>query len=165
MAQEEITTAEIQPGKPVSTEILRKAKGNIEDHEERLTAAETGATTRPPIIFAVVGTLNTPFAVDGILHEPIRQALTITAVRVLVITAGSSGTFTADVERKRGGGAWTSVINAPIDVDYSAGDYAQESGVIAISDLEPGDLLRLNIDAAQAGMEDAYIYVENEVAA
>lgn len=164
MAQEEITTAEIQPGKPVSTEILRKAKGNIEDHETRLSAAEVGATARPPITFGVVGTLNTPFAVDGLLHERISLAVTLTAIRVLAITAGASGTLTVDVEYKRGAGAWTSVLTAPISVDYSEGDFAVGSGTLAVTSLQPGDILRLNVDAVQAGMEDFYVYAENEVA-
>lgn len=163
MAQDPFTTAEVQPGKPTKSELFRKTKQNIEDLDTRQSASEIGATARPPITFEIVGTLNAPFAQDGLLHQPIDIALTIVGVRSRVITAGASGTFTTDIEYKRGGAAWVSILDEPVSVESADGNLALESGVLAVTELEPGDILRYNVDAVQAGMNGALTHVECEV--
>lgn len=164
MSYATITPEEIQVGEPTAKPLFDKIKGDLDDHESRLGATEVAATTRPPIEFGVFGVLQSPLTYDGILITRIDINLTITAVRLLVKLAGSSGTVSVDVEYKRGVGAWTSILTGNVSVAQAAGDYAIASGVLAVTDLEAGDLIRLNVDSVQVDMEDFSVFLENEVA-
>ncbi len=159
-----ITSAEIQVGKPNKAGLWTRVKEWIEDLNSRLSAVEAGATSRPVIPFDVIGVLKSGFIQDGVLHYRLDIAVNLLGLRVLVITAGGSGTLTIDLEYKRGAGAWTSVLTGPVSVDYTAGNLAQEDGDLAVTSLQAGDILRLNIDSVQDEMVDFHVYVENEVA-
>lgn len=163
MPFEALTAEEIESGQPTRKEIFQKSKDNFDDLESRLSAAEVGVTTRPPIDFGVVGLLTDVAVVDGLLHYRTPIDIGLLGVRALVIKAGSSGDLSVDVEYKRGVADWTSILNAPITVSHSDGDLALESGVLAVTELQSGDILRLKVNSVQVGMEDFYVYVENEV--
>lgn len=163
MAFETLTTAEITAGKPTAQELFRKLKGSLDDHESRLLTVESAVNQLPPISFDVIGTLNSPTAMDGVLHYRANRALNLLAVRLFVVNAGSAGTLTIDVEYKRGAGAWTSVLDTVISASYTSGDLYVTSGVVAVSAIHSGDLLRLNVDSVQTDMTDFSVYLENEV--
>lgn len=163
MAFETLTTAQIQAGKPTAQELFRKLKNSLDDHESRLITVESAVNQLPPISFDIVGTLNSPTTMDGVLHYRVNRALNLLAVRLFVVTAGTAGTLTVDVEYKRGAGAWTSVLDAPISAGFGSGDLYVTSGAIAVSGIHSGDILRLNIDSVQTEMTDFSVYLENEV--
>lgn len=164
MAYDAITSAQIAAGEAVKQELLEKVKGNDADHESRLLVVEAALGRLPPIAFDVVGTLSAPLALDGALAYRVEADLTVTACRLFVKLAGTSGSVTVDVEYKRGGAAWTSILSAPISAAYGTGDYYTTSGTLTFQDFEAGDLIRLNIDAVQDEMEDFAVYLENESA-
>lgn len=164
MAFTTITAEEIEVGEPTAKQLFEKIKDNLDDHESRIGAAETGLTARPPISFGVFGVLQNTFAKDEMLIERVPVALTLTAARLFIKTAGTSGTTTIDVEYKRGAGAWTSILTSVISSPYTDGDYFTATGTLAETSLLPGDLLRLNVDSVQVDMEDFVVYIENEVA-
>jgi hypothetical protein len=159
-----IDSATIAAGQPVKQELLATVKDDFDDHESRLSVVEAAIGRLPPIEFAVLGVLVAPLAIDGVLAYRVEANMTITAARLFVKTAGSSGSVTVDVEYKRGGGAWTSILSAPVSAAFGAGDYAVVSGTLTFQNMVAGDLLRLNIDAVQSGMEDFTVYLENESA-
>ncbi len=164
MAYVTITDQEIEVGEPTAKPLFDKIKDNLDDHEDRLGAIEVAATSRPPIDFGVFGIMQAPFAYDGLLIYRTPIDITATGVRLLQKIAGASGTLTVDIEYKRGGGAWTSILTGPISLTSADGDLALESGVLAITDFLAGDLFRLNVDSVQADQEDFIAYIENEVA-
>lgn len=148
-----ITTGEIESGKPVRNDTQEKVRTNFNDHESRLQSLEGGsATTYPPMIFRVGGPYGYYPAADGILKTTTNFPITITGVRILIDTAGSSGTTEIDVKYKRGGGAWTSILTTKPSVSYSAGNDALSSnGVVnpAEADLQAGDIIRLDTTSVQ----------------
>lgn len=164
MVYSEITSAEVAVGEPTAKPLFDKIRDNLIDHENRIAATETGGTSRPPIEFGVFGVLQSSFTKDEILIYRVPAAITLTAARLFIKTAGASGTTTIDLEYKRGGAAWTSILTGVISSDSADGDYHTETGTLAETDLIAGDLIRLNVDAVQEGMEDFIVYLENEVA-
>jgi hypothetical protein len=154
----------IAAGKAIKQELLTLIKGNLDDHEARLIVAEASLGRLPPICFDVVGALNSPLTMDEALIYRVEADLRVTAARLLIKQAGASGSVTVDVEYKRGGSGWASILNSTISASYTLGDYAVVNGVLSLQDFEAGDLLRLNIDAVQSNMEDFSVYLENESA-
>lgn len=163
MAFEAITDAEVEVGQPTKKELFDKIQENFDVHETRLASAETGLVSRTPIEFSVLGLLRSSDIQDGILLYRMSSAITLTAARLFIKTAGDSGTCTVDIEYKRGAGAWTSILTTEISSDYTDGDLHVESGTLDVTALEVGDLVRLNIDSVQGGMRDIYVFIENEV--
>ncbi len=153
MVYDPIDDAEIEAGQPTKQELWNKVQDDLDDHEARIQAVETGSlTTFLDMEFPVVGDYSIYGARDGLSIHRVSVAITILAGRVMVFTAGSAGTTEIDIEFKRGGGAWTSLFNTKPSVASGAGDFAVSSnGVLNSSnvDLEVGDLIRLNIDSVQ----------------
>lgn len=160
---EALTAEEVLPGEPVKSEIVDKVRTNLDNHEERIGAAETAITTRPAFSFDVIGVLTPPFDVEQILKDRPGYAFKATGVRLYPGRAGTSGEVTVDIEYKRGAGAWTSILNEPLTLDYSEGDEGIASGSLAVTDFQAGDWFRLNVLSVQDGMEDIYVKLENEV--
>lgn len=152
-----ITTPEVTSGKPVTADVGLKIKDNFDDHESRLLSIEGGAgTTYPSIVFRVNGPYYHGWSgtITGLVKSAVNFSITITGVRLIIDTAGSSGTTEIDVKFKRGGGSWTSILSTKPTVAFGAGDDATSSnGVVdaANNDLLAGDLLRLDLTSVQTG--------------
>ncbi len=160
-----LTEQEIQVGRPTRKELFRKIKDSLDNLLGRVLAMEAGAVTREPIGWDLVGSFNAADVRDGFVYlPPLDRARTLTSFKIFVRKAGSSGVLTVDVEYKRGGGGWTSILTAPASADFSGGDLYTTAGTLAVTSLLAGDILRLNLDSLQANMEDFSVYMENEVA-
>lgn len=160
MAFNPFTVEEIAAGKPTKQELFEKLKDDLDDHEDRLTDLEGAVGVSDPINFDFVGLLDAPEVMVGALHYAVRNSITILAARLLVISAGTSGTCEVDVEYKRGVAAWTSILDAPITAAFGEGDLVLKTGDLTFQDLEPGDLIRVNINSVQDGMEDFHVILE-----
>ena len=114
-----------------------------------------------PIEFAVVGTLN-GIAETAALVYRVPRSLTVTAVRAMVKTAGSTGNLVVDVKKKTGAGAFSSILSSTISVAYTSGNYAVGSGTVTTTSLASGDILALDITSVQTNMVDFSVYVEVE---
>jgi hypothetical protein len=155
MAFTAITSSEIEAGKPVRNDTATKIKDNFDDHESRIGVIETGlGTTYPPMLLTMYG--NYHRYRNGSTIYPIRSTtnfdITVTGVRLIIFTAGSSGTTTVNVEYKRGGGAWTPILSTPASVAFGAGDNAVSSNAVidtANDNLEAGDLIRVSLSSSQ----------------
>jgi len=164
MAFSAITSEQIAAGEPTSQPLFQKIKDSLDDHESRLTVTEAALGRLPPIDFNVLGLLNAPLAMTGAMTYRIDQATTLTACRLLVVTAGSSGSVEIDVQYKRGAGAWTTVLTGPLSAGFASGSYFTANGTLAFQDLLPGDLLRLNINSVQVNMQDFSVFLERTAA-
>jgi hypothetical protein len=162
MAYSALTDAETNAGEPGTQSLFKKIKDDLIDHESRIVTAEGANAQLFPIEFEVNGEINDSAIVNGLLHYRVSAALTVLAVRALVVTAGSAGTLSVDVEYKRGGGAWTSLLSAPITIAFGSGNFATASGVLSVTGLLAGDLLRLDVTSIQTGMKSFAVYVENK---
>lgn len=147
-----LTTGEVTSGKPVATTTQSKIKANFDDHEARLEAIEANSSAGdPPITFRIGGYYNTG---TGILKTTTNMSLVITGVRILVDTAGASGTVQIDIKKKRGAGAYTSIFTTLPSVVYSAGNDSISTNAVldsGQSDFIAGDILRLDIVSGQTG--------------
>lgn len=148
-----IGSAETESGKPVTSTILGKVKENFDDHESRIQAIEGGAgVTYPPLIFRVNGPYSHSGAVDGVVKTTTNFPIEITGIRILIDTAGTSGTTEIDVKVKSGGGSFTSVLTTKPSLSYTSGNDALSSnGVVnpTYSTLSAGDILRLDLTSVQ----------------
>jgi len=168
MAFVALTTAEVTTGQPTKAEVGLKIKNNFDDHESRLTSAETAINTYRPIEFTVSGGYWVFVPKDGVLVERLNFDINVLSGRILVIDAGTAGTLEVDVEYSDDNGAsWSSIFSTLPSVVYTAGNYAlSTNGVlstqISTNGLDTGDLLRLNIDTAQTGNELFKVILEIE---
>lgn len=165
MAYTAITSAEIATGEPVSATTQNKIKDNLSDHETRLLSLEGGATTTyPPLILRVGGPYGLGGASNGVLITTTNFPIQITGVRLLIQTAGSSGTTEIDLQRSAAGGAsFTSMLVTKPSVSYSSGNYALSSnGVVdpANDTLAAGDILRLDLTSVQTGARSFVVRID-----
>lgn len=162
MAYNAISSLLIQAGKALKQELMSLVKDNFDDHESRLTTVEGVVNVYRPIRFRVTNYEEFVPATE-VDVERIPFAMTLQGVRLLVLDAGSAGTVEVNLEYKRGGGAWTNILTTNPSVAFGAGDYALSSnGVLSVTSLQAGDLLRLNIVTAQTGNEEIIVYVDFE---
>ncbi len=155
MVYDPIDDAEIAAGEPAKQELFNKIQDNFDDHEDRLVNVEAGtATTFLDQNWNVWGDYSVYGVRTQIMIQRLSLNITLTAGRLLVHTAGASGSTEIDFLFKRGGGAWTSVFSTKPSVAFGAGSNAVSSnGVLNPSnvDLQSGDLIRMDITAVQAG--------------
>lgn len=154
MAFTTLPTSIIEAGDPVKQELFTTyVKDNLDDHEARLVAVEGGsAVSYPAFDWNVSGYYGqwVPFNNIGIIRIPF--GLTILAVRLLIHTAGSSGSTEIDVKYKRAAGSWTTVFSTKPSVTSASGDYAiSTNAVLSVEDLLAADLIRVDLTATQGG--------------
>lgn len=155
-------------GEPVLSSTALQIKNNLDNHEERLGAVETGgATTYPPIIMRVGGPIQwVPLGVTT-LFTTMNFNLSVTGVFLIVEKAGS-GVTTVDIQSKRGAGAWQSLLTTKPSVNSVAGDFAISSNAVldlTKVNLLAGDLLRLVVNGVQAGGNGFIVRIDYNKAA
>lgn len=154
MAFTTITTTEIEVGKPVTNTTADKIRQNFDDHEGRIGTLETGVgVSYPPLILRVNGPYHIAGATNGILKTTTNFPITITGIRLLIDTAGTSGTTEVDVKYKRGVAAYTTLLTTKPSVSYSTGSDALSTNGVLIGSpsLLAGDIIRLDLTSVQTG--------------
>lgn len=153
MAFTAIVNTEIESGDPTTQDLWTKVKTDFDDHETRIVSLEGGsAVVYRPLEFIVSGPYGqyVPFNNTGVIR--LNFNINILAGRLLIHTAGSSGTTEIDFKYKSGAGAWTTIFSTKPSVAQSSGDYAvSTNGVLSVTALSAGDLLRMDITTTQAG--------------
>lgn len=163
MAFETITTTEIAAGEPVKQELFEKIKGNDDDFDDRLGTAEESIGRLDPFEFHFRDSFEAPFVREKALIFRVDAPCRLTAARLFDIVAGLSGTLEVDLFYKRGVGAWTSVLNAPITADASDGDLFITSGDLIFQDLLAGDFFAVDVNGVQDQQGSFSVIAEREV--
>lgn len=162
MAYSAIDSTIIETGDPVTQELWEQVRANFADHETRIQAVEVAVQTFVPFEFRVRGEASL-YLPTGAEYKRIFQNITLTGARLLVPAAGVSGTWELDIQYKRGGAAFASIFSTRPSVAFGAGDYAVSSNaVLSVTDLQVGDILRLDIVGAQSDSEEAVLYLQWE---
>ena len=104
-----------------------------------------------PLHFHVSGPLDIFDLETELDVQRINFDITILAGRLLTHTAGSGGSNEIDILFKRGAGAWTSIFSAKPSTAFGAGNFALGTGVLSVTSLLAGDLLKVNVTAVQSG--------------
>lgn len=150
MAYITIPTSLIESGDPVTTTLWNTyVKGDLDDLDSRMTSLEGGiAIAYPPFFWNVKGPLKAKTDCGFIR---LGFDVTLLAARLIIQTAGTSGTTTIDFQYRRGSGSWTTVLSTKPSTS-STSDYAiSTNGVLSVTSLLSGDLIRMNIDTVQTG--------------
>lgn len=164
MSYTALTNEECQTGKPTASSTLSKVKDNLADHEDRLNAIEGGAgTTYPPLILRVNGPYSIWGAQTGVIKTTTNFPITVTGIRLLIDTAGTSGTTEIDVLYKRGAAAYTSMLLTKPSLTSAAGnDALSTNGIIDPTkvNLIAGDIIRLDITSVQSGGKSFLVRID-----
>lgn len=160
MAYSAITSGQIEAGDPFTQELATKIKDNFDNHETRIAAVEAASQTYPPIKFIVRGAASLYGAVTGMEYLRIFNDITLTAGRIFVVVAGSAGTAEVDVQYKRGGAAFATIFTTRPSAGYGSGNYfTTTNGVLSVTDIQAGDILRLDLVSAQTDCEEFHVYL------
>ena len=164
MAFDAINTAETLPGQPTKTELFTKTKDNFDDHESRLAVSEASLGRFAPAEFAIVGptqTTDADLVKNEVLTWRVPFDITVLGTRLLILSAGASGSTEIELEVKQGVAAFTTILASPVSVAFGAGNYALGSASLgALTELDGGDIVRLNVNAVQEGGESFTVYME-----
>lgn len=166
MAYSAITTAEVTAGKATKQEVGVKIKDNFTDHETRIVTLETSLTQFEPIVFEVKGAHYKSSAEDGVAYYHVPTAINITAVTLLIVDDGSSGTTTIDIQKSASGGAsFATIFSSKPSVAQGSGDFTSDAGTLSgsLGNLSNDDELRLDVDAWQVGNFEFKVIIEYEV--
>ena len=152
-----ITSEEITTGEPVKNSTQVKIKDNFDILNTRITSVEGGSNTvYPPLVFRVngyygeAGELTIP--ATYYLKTTMNFNLTVTGCRLLIDSAGVSGTTEIDLKYKRGAGSYTSIFTTKPSVAYSAGNDSISTNAVLDAgqvNLQAGDILAMSITNAQ----------------
>jgi len=160
MAFDPILDAEIQAGEPNKQELWTKNRLNQIDLDARITAIE--GIGFMPIHFFLGGPISVFDLETKIDIQRITFNITLLAARIFVSTAGTSGNTEIDILFKRGVAAWTSIFTTKPTLAFGAGDDSIGTGVLAVTSLLAGDLVRMDQTAVQAGGRDIVGILEFE---
>jgi hypothetical protein len=163
MAYVPINASEITTGEPVTNTTQTKIKDNANNHETRILSLEGGGNTiYPPIILRVNGTYN-GCVYESILKTTLNFNLVITGIRLLIDTAGTSGTTEVNLKYKRGAGSWVNILTTNPSVIYSAGNDALSTNAVLNTsnvNLQAGDIVRLDMISAQSGARGFLVRID-----
>ncbi len=153
MSYDSIVSTVIEAGDPVTQELWAKVKANEDDHETRIVALEGGSNVvYPPFFWEVSGPYEeaVPLVNTGIIR--LNFNITVLAGRLLIKTAGSSGTTEIDFQYKRGTDPFATIFSTKPSVAFGAGNNAiSTNGVLSVTSLLAGDIIRMDITTTQAG--------------
>lgn len=160
MAFSAITTAQIQVGEPTKKEIFQKTKDNFDDHETRILDLESSSSATFPMSFVIS---DSGVVDDEVAYIRVPFNITVTSVILTVVEAGTAGTLEIDVLSNQGG-SFSTILPSTLTRAYTAGDFSSTtSASIVTDDIDSGKILRLDIDAVQTEMRDAFVTINYTV--
>lgn len=160
MAFTTVPTSIIESGDPVTQELWDTyVKDNFDDHESRIVGLEGGSNiVYPPYFWNVTGPYSVAVPLVNCGMVRLNFDLTVLAGRLLIKTAGSSGSTEIDILYKRGASAFTSIFSTKPSVTSASGDYAiSTNAVISTTSLLAGDILRMDITTTQGGTPEGLL--------
>lgn len=148
-----ISTSQIQPSKAVKTELLKKIKDNLDDHETRLALQESGGS--------IIEVLNCDFynvssaaTMTGLFYHKALFPFTVTKVEVQIFEKGSISTGSIEIDVKKNttpdDTGMTSILSVKPIIDFSsASDYDADSGTLnaTYQDILEDEFLRVDVTA------------------
>lgn len=166
MAFVAVSSGAIAVGEPVTNTTLDLIRTDLDDLDSRITTLAVGTVATTPIILSVNG-VYTNYVANGILKDTINSNIRVTGVFLLIDNAGSAGSTTIDIKYSRAGSAYTSILSTLPSIPYTAGNdkISSTSGTAAVvnatyRDLDAGDLIRLDITAAQTGGRNFMVRID-----
>lgn len=148
MAYNPLNLSELAAGEPNKQELWTKVRDNQADFNTRIGAVEN--LQQLPLFFRLQGRVDFGNLEIEIDVKRLNFDITILAGRLLTHNAGTSGSNEIDILYKRGAGAWTSIFSTKPVNAFGAGDWVVNTGILSVTSLLAGDLLRMDMTAVQA---------------
>lgn len=160
-----LNPAQIAAAEPVTQDLFELIKDDLDDHESRILDVEAATISTFPIEFLVKGHYwKLGGGQLGVAFVRAEFNLTLTAARLFVVDDGSSGTLQIDVQKKRGAGAFATIFSTQPSVVQGGGDYqTSTNAAFSDTDIDAGDILRLDITTVMDDNEDFQVYLPYEV--
>lgn len=160
MAFVPLSIASVASGQAIKSGILMdRIRLDFDDHESRISTTEIAVNAnldieRPWNNYSRINAL--PQIVE-LFRSPI--AFTITAARIWLDFAGTSGTTEVDILRSAaGGGAFASIFSTLPSLAFGVGDYAVSTNqVLSFTNVLAGDILQFKLTSKQAGAEGSQL--------
>jgi len=154
VAFDNLNLAEIQPSKPTKTELFRKTRDSLEDLDSRTTANTNAVSSFIELEFELYGNYPLFGTFTEAVIKRINFSMKIVAARLLVITAGASGTTEIDLLVATGAGAFVSLVTTRPSVGFASGNrFVSINGVLDAGkvNLSAGDQLAMSLTGSQVG--------------
>lgn len=157
-----ISSSTITTGEPTTSTLFTQIKDNEDDLNSRLSTVEGTSNVYPPLFFTILGNGQVK---DGLMFWRVPFDITVLGVRtqIMEVNGSVSGTFTIDVEKKTGAGAFGTILSSTISTS-SGTLYTVNSGTLSTTALVAGDIVRINQDSVMTGMIYAHVIFEYEKA-
>lgn len=163
MAFSPFNTTEISASKANTQDLWSKIKDDFDDHESRLLSVESGsAVSYPPMILALSGFYGEIIAANRIITQ-VNFGLLITGAKLIVHTAGSSGTTQVDLKKKSGASSPVSIYSTLPSLAFGAGDFSQSTNQIlnvANTTLLANDFLILDLTSSQVDSKNCFVRID-----
>lgn len=150
-----IDTSELDVGDALKKELFDKIKGNLDDHEDRLTAFESLASKIPVFKFLVKNNSLSPTS-TGLAYFTASENFTITSAFIQIFTKGSlTGTLEIDIQKSATlGGTFSSIFTTKPSLVYASISNYDKSSNQALGSgalITAGEILRLDLTAVPSG--------------
>jgi len=149
MAFTTIPSSWLDVGDPTKKELFDYIKANEDDLDTRLTDVEAAVTNETPIVFEMEGDswlLTMPKDdVCGIVRLHTNITLVSNILILMQKGGGAAATLEVDIKYKRGAAAWTTIYSARPTITTGEPVYQEDNGTLSVTDLNSGDLLRMDL--------------------
>lgn len=167
MAFTTIPSALINVGKAIKKEIFTYVKDNFDDHESRLNTLEAGGASVIEVFNDLVS-VSSADTYTGVDYFVCFSPTTIDTVEIRIFAKGSitSGTLEVDILKSTSDTDptnFSSIMTTKPSIDFSiASNYSKSTNAVinsAVSSLNQGDILRLDITSIPTGLSEFIITV------
>ena len=166
MAFSSIPSGWLDVGDPVKKELLDLIKSNQDDLDSRISGVSAAVSSESPIQFIITGdywkagsSITEAGPIIRITHN-----LTLTSARLQITDAGTSGTLTTDVKYSTdSGSSWNTIFSSIPSLAYTAGNYAENTGTLSVTELDAGDYLKLDITSVMTLNTKFIVYLTWEI--
>lgn len=170
MAYTSLTDADLQPGKPVKSELFTQIDSNLDDLNSRVTTIEAGAGKVEIFNFPIYNA-SSASTLTGVSYYIAQADFSLVEAKIAIFEKGSyTGTIEIDLQLNSSGTGFdpadyvTVFSTKPSIALAGASDYDESSNaVFGSTAIQQGDYLRLDFSSLPSpGGFNFYIYIYGE---
>lgn len=166
MAFMSIPSAWVEAGKALKESLFLYIKNNFDDHEARIAGVEAAVEGAAPLTMTVHGKywLLSTTEKTNVVKALVASDITITAVRLYINKAGTSGTTEVNLlTNTLAGPSYTTIFTTRPSVGFGSGDDAVSTNAIvdvANANVDAGDIIRLDLITSQVEGDGFQVLIE-----
>jgi hypothetical protein len=152
-----IPESSVAVGKAIKTELLRRVRDNLEDHEERLSSLSLGSAPIEVFNFPIINATSAS-SMTGLTYYRALSTFTLSTVQIEIFEKGTITSGTLSVDVKKGTtfdpASFSSTLTDPPVINFATDpDYTTATGVMdpLNQTVLQGEILRLDITSLPTG--------------